>query len=605
MLKNTIRNAIGITAGLMFLAGSAGAAGPDPDRHIVAFKPGAKARGAAAISAAGGRIEAHIHGVEAVAAKLPAAALKALQGNPNVAYVEEDTPRYPLSHSSGETSPYGIAMVQADLLSDSNIGTRMVCIIDSGYSRDHEDLPTSNVTGVNDSGTGNWFEDRSGHGTHVAGTIAALHNDKGVVGVTGSGALKLHIIKVFGDDGTWTYSSSLVTAANRCRDAGANVISMSLGGGRGSKTEENAFNSLYSTNGILSVAAAGNAGSTAKSYPASYASVVSVAAVDSNEVVADFSQKNDAVELAAPGVGVLSTVPMGTGQATALTVGGSGYPAIAMDGSPFTSGEGNLVDCGLGTSTCPGATGKVCLIERGEISFADKVLACQNGGGTAALIYNNTDGDLYGTLGGTATNIPSAGLTRAVGLELKGTKLGSHSTLAISASNYDAWDGTSMATPHVSGVAALVWSYNPSWTNAQIRDALQKSAKDKGAGGKDNSYGYGIVQAQAALDYLTGGEPPPPPPPPPPGEDDTDPPVISDVTATKLNGNKFKISWTTNEPATSTVTFSTGQTFSSSTLTTSHSMSFNGSRGATYTYYVSSADAAGNTSTSGPHTHQN
>jgi hypothetical protein len=87
-------------------------------------------------------------------------------------------------------------------------------------------------------------------------------------------------------------------------------------------------------NGILSIAAAGNAGNTAKSYPASYASVISVAAVDSAGVVASFSQKNDAVELAAPGVAVRSTVPMGTGtNEESLSVDGATYEAIALDGS--------------------------------------------------------------------------------------------------------------------------------------------------------------------------------------------------------------------------------------------------------------------------------
>ena len=60
-----------------------------------------------------------------------------------------------------------------------------------------------------------------------------------------------------------------------------------------------------------------------------------------------------------------------------------------------------------------------------------------------------------------------------------------------------------MATPHVSGVAALIWSYRPTWSNAQIRDALQKTAKDLGDPGRDDHYGYGLVQAKAALDYLT------------------------------------------------------------------------------------------------------
>lgn len=58
-------------------------------------------------------------------------------------------------------------------------------------------------------------------------------------------------------------------------------------------------------------------------------------------------------------------------------------------------------------------------------------------------------------------------------------------------SSYEAWDGTSMSTPHVAGVAALIWSYYPGKTNAQIREALRATAEDLGAAGRDNSFGYG------------------------------------------------------------------------------------------------------------------
>ena len=59
-----------------------------------------------------------------------------------------------------------------------------------------------------------------------------------------------------------------------------------------------------------------------------------------------------------------------------------------------------------------------------------------------------------------------------------------------------------MATPHVSGVAALIWSFNPAWSNVQIRTALQATAQDLGSPGRDTSYGFGLVQAKAALEYL-------------------------------------------------------------------------------------------------------
>lgn len=58
-----------------------------------------------------------------------------------------------------------------------------------------------------------------------------------------------------------------------------------------------------------------------------------------------------------------------------------------------------------------------------------------------------------------------------------------------------------MATPHVSAVAALVWSYNTTWTNTRVRAALEKSALDLGAAGRDNYYGNGLIQSKAALDY--------------------------------------------------------------------------------------------------------
>jgi PKD repeat protein len=88
-------------------------------------------------------------------------------------------------------------------------------------------------------------------------------------------------------------------------------------------------------------------------------------------------------------------------------------------------------------------------------------------------------------------------------------------------------------------------------------------------------------------------------------DSDTTPPVISEVTATKLKGNKFQITWSTDEPADSVVTFACCGSFSDSALVTEHSRTFNGSRGALYTFTVSSTDAAGNTTSDGPYQHQN
>jgi subtilisin family serine protease len=278
---------------------------------------------------------------------------------------------------------------------------------------------------------------------------------------------------------------------------------MSLGGSLSSRTEDTAFQSAYK-NGVLSIAAAGNGGNTRKSYPASYASVISVAAVDSNKALASFSQRNDAVELAAPGVGVLSTTPF---KASALTVAGSTYLGSNIDGSARSGVSGKeLVDGGLCDTTNTATwSGKIVLCQRGTNSFAQKVANVQVSGGLGAAIYNNVAGGFAGTLNGTST-IPAISISQADG-EAALAKVGQSATLENSGgtgSGYEAWDGTSMATPHVSGVAALVWSQHPTKSNAEIRTALQASAEDLGAAGRDTSFGYGLVQPSAALDYLAG-----------------------------------------------------------------------------------------------------
>lgn len=465
------------------------------ERYIVKFKSGSGPAVKALLNAQGAKLALELKQHDAAAFTIPTKALQGLQHNPNIDYIEPDVKRYPLM----QTTPYGIAMVQADQVSDISAGNMTVCIIDSGYQLAHEELAGNQVSGVNDAGTGNWYQDENHHGTHVAGTIAALNNDVGVVGVAPNGNLNLFIVKVFNAAG-WSYSSTLIAALDQCQQAGAQVVNMSLGGSFKSRTEDRAFRSAYDA-GMLSVAAAGNDGNSRRSYPASYDSVISVAAVDAAKQHASFSQYNSQVELAAPGVLVKSSVPMGTAQTANLAVASQGYNAIALAGSLLGNITGGLMDCGLGESLCD-AAGQVCLIERGNIAFADKVLACENGGGVGAIIYNNTTGNFVGTLGGVATAIPSVSVSAATGSMLQ-QQLVSTAQLAIDVGNYAYFDGTSMASPHVAGVAALVWSHFQQCSNSELRHALTATAEDLASAGRDDQTGFGLVQAKAALDYLT------------------------------------------------------------------------------------------------------
>ncbi|WP_445765975.1 S8 family serine peptidase [Rheinheimera sp.] len=450
----------------------------------------------------------------AIAADLTDATVQLLKVNPAVQYIEPDLPRYPMA----QQVPYGYTMVQADQVSDQFASNQTVCVIDSGLGLPHEDFNDANITGSNDIGTGNWFDAGGPHGTHVAGTIAAMNNDVGVVGVLPNGNVKLHIVKVFNAEG-WGYSSTLAQAVDTCAQNGATVINMSLGGAGSNATERNAMQAAFDS-GVLLIAAAGNDGDTSLSYPASYDSVVSVAAVDNTKTLADFSQRNAQVELAGPGVDVRSTYPTGGALDASLTVAGIAYSANPMENSGTADLTAELANCGLGVETCTDVTDKICLISRGEVSFAQKVESCQAGGGLGAIIYNNEPGNFSGTLGDApTTTIAAVSVSQEDGAMLM-SQLGSSANLFSGASNYGLMSGTSMASPHVAGVAALVWSHYPQCTNAQIRSALATTAEDLGDSGRDTSYGHGLVQTKAAVDYLAefgcdgNGEQPPPPPPP-------------------------------------------------------------------------------------------
>jgi serine protease len=457
----------------------------------------------------------------------------AMRGKGGFKSMEVDSIRMPFSlynddagdPTAQQLTPYAIYQSQANQLTLQ--GGQKVCIIDSGLDASNNDFNWGSITGDNDSGTGNWFDHGGPHGTHVAGTVAAADNGFGVVGM--APGVSLHIIKVFNEAG-WGYSSDLAQAANLCAAAGANIITMSLGGGGANSTEENAFND-FTANGGLVLAAAGNDGNNVRSFPAGYESVMMIGANDGDNNIADFSQFPSAtkttgrgknrvtitadglgVEVTAGGVDTFSTYPAGLATLSSLTVDGAGVASGATDNVGSVSGSTYFM--GTGAAVDNGASGKICIIDRGDISFVDKANNCSNSGGIGAVVINNlsTEGVIYMDLTGTIATFPMVGAALADRSAIVGA---STASINIGAGDYGYMSGTSMATPAVAGLAALVWSNNPNCTGTEIRDALKATAEDQGTVGRDDYFGYGIAKGADANAYLAGqacggGTPPPP-----------------------------------------------------------------------------------------------
>lgn len=449
------------------------------------------------------------------------ALLNAIRADKNVKFAEMD----PLRYLMAQSSPWGLSAVQAEQLSDAAAGALTVCIIDSGYQSNNPDLADNNATGTNDSGTGNWYQAGGSHGTHVAGTIAAVNNSFGVEGVLPNAQVNLHIVKVFNEAG-WGYSSDLVTAVNTCVNDGADVVNMSLGGPSQSTSEQNGLEAATAA-GVLLVAASGNDGNASLSYPASYDTVMAVGAVDENSQHAEFSQYTPQVEVAGPGEAILSTVA-GDGRTGSLTVGASNYTEqgvvpqtryVSSGGSYVVTNvngsvSGVLASCSRSGSTysCGNMAGKICVAERDanqssagypEVNAAK---ACADAGASGVVVYSNTartglqNPFLVDATG--AVDVPTVSVNRAVGQALLG-KLGQTANLAVVGNqDYAYYNGTSMATPHVTAVAALAWSNNLNCTAAEVRTALKATALDLDVAGRDDRTGFGMVQAKAASDYL-------------------------------------------------------------------------------------------------------
>jgi thermitase len=306
-------------------------------------------------------------------------AIRAFKSSPYVEYAEPNYIAYisKTPNDSYWSSQWGMTKIEAPAAWDITTGSDSVtiAIVDTGVDLFHPDLSGKLVSGYDFVNDDSDPQDDYGHGTHVAGIAAAkTNNSAGVAGL--SWGAKIMPVKAMNDYGTGEYAdigNGIIYAANN----GADIINLSLSGPASSSVLEEAVEYAHDL-GCVVVAATGNNNSSV-GYPASYPEVIAVAATDSNDQRASFSNYGPEVDVAAPGVGIRSTYWWG--------------------------------------------------------------------------------GSTYGWL-----------------------------------------SGTSQATPHAAGLAALIWSVSPGLNNTQVESIIKQTADDLGAAGRDNHYGFGRINARRALE---------------------------------------------------------------------------------------------------------
>jgi len=308
-----------VLAVLVALLVPALAAAAAAERYIVTFDGADHAAAVKQIGKLGGTKIKDLWIVNGAVFKLPSKAaagkVRALAG---VKTVELDVVQY--AHKGkpvppppvGEQFPWGVDKIDAEVVWSSYLlkGAGVnVGIIDTGIDIDHPDLAANVKGGVNCIDPTKTFDDDNGHGSHVAGTVAAIDNEIGVIGVAPSA--NLYGIKVLNRSGRGT-TSDIIEGMQWAVSHGMDVINMSLGTTSYVAAYEDATNAVLDA-GVIMVCSAGNSGpgEDTVGYPAAFEGVIAVAATDSSDVVASFSSRGPEVDVAAPGVSIYSTSKSG------------------------------------------------------------------------------------------------------------------------------------------------------------------------------------------------------------------------------------------------------------------------------------------------------
>jgi subtilisin family serine protease len=256
----------------------------------------------------GGAVIKPLHIINGLAVYLPPQAIEAVLKERGVLRMDDDVivnavAKPPVPQPT-EVLPWGVDRINADLTWATTRGLAIkVGIVDTGIDLTHPDLVANIKGNVNTISPLKSGKDDNGHGTHVAGTVAAVDNTIGVIG-TGP-EIYLYAVKVLGKNGSG-WLSDIIEGLQWCIDNRMQVVNMSLG----TYSEVQSFHDAIiavDNSGIVMVAAAGNDGVSTPLYPAAYDEVIAVAASDINNQIPTWSNYGPHVDLTGPGVNIYST----------------------------------------------------------------------------------------------------------------------------------------------------------------------------------------------------------------------------------------------------------------------------------------------------------
>lgn len=212
---------------------------------------------------------------------------------------------YGINSSSAQIIPWQIKLFDIEKAWKYSEGQDVVvAVIDTGCDMDHDDLKDNLIEGYNFSSRNKNPEDRNGHGTHVAGTIAAINNNLGLVGV--SPKVKIMPLKALNDEGVGNLHD-IANAIYYAIENGADIISMSLGSKEGNSTIENAISEAARKNIVIFCAAGNDGNSSNVMFPANNPHTISIGAIDRSLNICNFSCCGDSLDFLAPGQDIIST----------------------------------------------------------------------------------------------------------------------------------------------------------------------------------------------------------------------------------------------------------------------------------------------------------